>query len=127
MKEGERITLSLADIDSDGVLEMVTGNARGGISFYKTDLLGPTSSENPLQQSYFTVIPNPSVGSLSIHFREEAEYTVQIFQASGKSMTTTRSRSSNIEVYEAQRWSPGVYLIAISDGLHRWVEKWIKL
>ncbi|MCC6754118.1 MAG: T9SS type A sorting domain-containing protein [Saprospiraceae bacterium] len=126
MKEGERITLSLADIDSDGVLEMVTGNARGGISFYKTDLLGPTASENPQRCTRFILTPNPSGGALVVHLAKEVEYTIQIFDASGKCIATTYTLSGFAEIPEAQRLSPGVYFVTVSDGHHRWVEKWIK-
>lgn len=65
--EGERTRLSLADIDEDGILDMVSGNNRGGIAIFNTTFKvdGTTKTKQPSIENIM-VYPNPSTGILII-------------------------------------------------------------
>jgi hypothetical protein len=57
---------ALADIDNDGYLEMIIGQARGGLSFFNTSFRKDTlSSTQNTALSDFSIFPNPSSGYLS--------------------------------------------------------------
>lgn len=69
VKEGSKLTPSFADIDNDGYYEMVIGNERGGISFYKTDIkVGKPSATKDVQtqSDVLKFYPNPATESIFV-------------------------------------------------------------
>lgn len=66
--EGRKVVPAFYDIDSDGYLEMVVGNERGGIAFYKTTIEGNTSSTNVLNiNEVVEIFPNPTSQQIYIN------------------------------------------------------------
>jgi hypothetical protein len=60
---------ALADFDGDGLLELVVGNERGGVSYYLTDLEAgrTTSLFAPVVQDFsITAFPNPTAGRVEL-------------------------------------------------------------
>ncbi|MBL0128196.1 MAG: VCBS repeat-containing protein [Flavobacteriales bacterium] len=56
--DGARTGLCLYDYTGDGELDMVVGNFRGGLSFWRSDVISTVVPVGPLQ-STFTMMPNP--------------------------------------------------------------------
>lgn len=69
--EGRNSVIDIADIDSDGWLEMVVGNERGGLALFDTTVEAATgeifsSTDNQTSQSTITIYPNPTSGIFTI-------------------------------------------------------------
>ncbi|MFN0015453.1 MAG: T9SS type A sorting domain-containing protein [Saprospiraceae bacterium] len=62
--DGERSTVAFGDLDGDGILEMVGGNQRGGLTVYKTTLVDcsttSTTAAGPGSIPEIRVSPNPA-------------------------------------------------------------------
>ena len=73
VKDGGRASFDLADINGDGLLEMVVGNLRGGITMYQTDVAQSplTSTKNQMAENFaLTLFPNPSQGAFRLSWNK---------------------------------------------------------
>lgn len=79
-REGKRSTVAFADLTGDGLLEMVVGNYRGGLSIFATDLdvTEPVSvfAAAPVQPA--RVFPNPARDRIFLEWDGAGTATVQI-------------------------------------------------
>ena len=69
--EGSRATPVLGDIDKDGFIDLLIGNARGGLAIYHTDLVAKdVNSNTDLQQIDLDlkVFPNPTNHMINYEF-----------------------------------------------------------
>jgi hypothetical protein len=86
---GEFIGLDLGDINGDGRLEMIVGNARGGITFFQTSLLDAKVSSTRIEsndQVHVLIYPNPAFGRLQIDcsdFVKSGKGSWHLFSPSG--------------------------------------------
>ncbi len=85
--EGRKSVASLADIDNDGFYEMVIGNDRGGIAFYKSDLpVGKTTSTDyNIGVSTIEVWPNPASDYFHIT-SDQAISRIEIMDINGQNI-----------------------------------------
>lgn len=58
LREGIRTGLCLHDYTGDGILDMVLGNYRGGLSFWRSDMVSGITT--PSSGSAFSLFPNPA-------------------------------------------------------------------
>lgn len=70
--EGERIALNGADVDNDGLMDLVIGNLAGGLSYYSgsTSGVGPDAifaNEKPID---LRIYPNPNSGDFYLEINE---------------------------------------------------------
>ncbi|MBC6995943.1 T9SS type A sorting domain-containing protein [Neolewinella lacunae] len=111
----------LADFDGDGLLDLVLGNERGGVSFYRTALaeefaVGLFAAEPPSFD--FQVFPNPAVDVLTLSgWPAGGVATLELLDVTGRLLqrTTLPNASGN----DFLRWPlggypPGVYLVRAS-------------
>lgn len=120
--DGARTHPALADLDDDGILEMVVGNQRGGLSLYKTTLVDCTVStkDNTLELLSAHISPNPAHDWVRVQVDQFPENTLswQVFTTMGqlKSQGTTQSQNFSID---ASGWNPGVYVLEMANGRQR--------
>lgn len=117
IKEGERLTLSLADIDDDGILDMITGNARGGIAFYETNLRtdGTTSIEETKLQDV-SIYPNPVQSKLNIGNRSNKLLHLSLMDVQGLKMNDYIVNQDSHFILDLEYLISGVYFIVLNDG-----------
>jgi bilirubin oxidase len=73
-------------------------------------------SEHPAGNENIRVYPNPSAGKLNISIpAAEGEFTISIFDPSGRVVYTARSIKKDIEL-DASEWKNGVYIGEIKTG-----------
>jgi hypothetical protein len=66
---GEFLGLDLGDVNGDGKLEMIVGNARGGITFFQTSLLDAkvaVDHSKEIAEANLLIYPNPAFGTLQV-------------------------------------------------------------
>ncbi len=79
LREGERTSLSVADIDNDGFWEMIVGSWRGGLSFFNTDyqvnIMSSTDNE-PVVSSDVRLFPNPAIDKVYVQTDEDLQSVI---------------------------------------------------
>ncbi len=76
LKEDERIMPAVADIDGDDILEILVGNIRGGLKFFKTNVKTNgerVATSNPLRAPSLLIYPNPNKGNFVLESREKGQ------------------------------------------------------
>ncbi len=69
LNEGYRTGLCLHDFTGDGELDMVVGNYRGGLSFWRSDVISGDADRSPLSEA-LRALPNPTQGEVVIESPE---------------------------------------------------------
>ena len=110
--EGFRTHVTIADVDQDGLLEMVVGNNRGGLSFFRIPVTSDgvvvgTRDENAALD--LDIFPNPSNGSFTI--LTEDVLTYEIFSVGGRVIT-----QGTVEPAESiDGLNPGIYILRLRN------------
>lgn len=127
VEEGFRTAPAIADIDNDNILEMVVGNARGGLTFYKTDrltngMLGSNSVANATEK--ITVYPNPADDELIIkNVKLGSNY--RVVSIHGETIESGNLRDAFLQIND---YIPGVYILQIiQDNDKSYYAKFIKI
>jgi FG-GAP-like repeat/Secretion system C-terminal sorting domain len=114
--EGTRCHPALADLDDDGVLEMVTGNLRGGLSLFKTVLSNPfvvSTAEPSVSPGALRIFPNPATDNMiTVERHTEGEANWRLYNALGQVVATgiTPTRAFQVSV---PQWPSGWYVLEV--------------
>ena len=118
---GNRSHPALADIDFDGMLEMVVGNFRGGLSIFRTQLVNCdvtfTSTETPGdgRATAIKIFPNPSVQNITVQSPSmEGQIQWQLIGLTGQLIQAGTSASSSFQI-ERRGIPAGMYLVRLID------------
>lgn len=116
LRDGSRSGVCLYDFTGDGDLDLVVGNFRGGLSFWRSDLISTVVSPNDEQPS-FAMYPNPASGRV--------ELVADPMPAKGSSWVLRNTLGQQVlrETVQGQRtWldlsalSEGVYLVRLEGN-----------
>lgn len=114
---GRRVNPEVADLDNDGFFELILGNERGGLDFFKTDFEKMVASNMEFAESINVVAyPNPVRNMLYL----QSDYnfrTYQIFNSIG-SVVQNGVLYSNRNEIDFQRLTAGIYWIRL-DGANK--------
>ncbi|MBK6477839.1 MAG: T9SS type A sorting domain-containing protein [Saprospiraceae bacterium] len=128
VQEGDDTHLAVADIDQDGLLDMIVGNQRGGVAWYQTDLKSEFSTATRHQESDFAsiqVFPNPASNYITILFDGiNAIGSYSIYDVSGRLVLKTNKQSRATQIFTGTLLS-GVYLVELRVGQNRYRQKLI--
>ncbi len=116
IREGFRTHPNIADVNNDGVLDMVIGNLRGGVSMYNIgiSLDGEVNTENLNELSLdLKVYPNPVNDVLNVEVNTWANY--RIVNLIGLEVRSGRLAAGLNQVYLSDL-SKGVYFVEVSLG-----------
>jgi len=120
---------TIFDINNDNRLEMVLGNARGGVALYKSAQIGNINFSELKSDRKINVYPNPAYSNfiidLSVLNQSEMELClVTITDLSGRILFKSKPTSQKMEI-DSQKWSDGTYIIQVSTEDYSWIEKLI--
>lgn len=117
LRDGSRSGVCLYDFTGDGDLDLVVGNFRGGLSFWRSDLISTVVSPND-QQPSFAMYPNPANGRV--------ELVADPMPAKGSSWVLRNALGQQVlrETVHGQRasldlstLSEGVYLVRLEGNM----------
>ncbi len=126
--EGERSRFSLADIDDDGVLDMIVGNNRGGLAMFQTTfkLDGTTRVENS-GEGEIKIYPNPSNGGFAISNKTNLQLQVSLLSIQGKVLNNLIVEAKSEMEKDFSYLKAGMYIIHVREGSRSHLLKWIKI
>lgn len=93
LDEGRQSVVTAADLNGDGLLDLIVGNKRGGIAAFSADLTAVGISEivqnNQQNLSQYSLFPNPSQAGQRVHIKQKVGQSadirqVQLFNAQGQ-------------------------------------------
>jgi hypothetical protein len=124
--DGERSHPALADLNTDGTLELLTGNLRGGLTLYKTTLTDvsvpvrtPITDVPALQIS-----PNPATDVVRLSWSGHNTAQWRAFNAIGQ--LTAEGIYTQSTTLDVHTWPSGVYLIEVTSEGTRAIGKLVK-
>ncbi len=117
--EGGRTHPAFADLDNDGILEMVVGNLRGGLSLFKTTLVDCSTvavQQPAVAKPLVQISPNPARDWLRLSVQPAGALRWRALNALGQVVATGESSSSPVNI-QTTGWKSGIYFMEISmDG-----------
>ena len=124
--EGLRTTPGLADINADGFMEMIVGNARGGLSMFTTDIAsGISSTDNPTEKIGVRLYPNPTKNIVTIELDNNIEpIALSLHSIEGK---LVRKYTGNVQEISVENLNSGLYLLNIQTEQGEITERIIKI
>lgn len=120
LQEGIRTHLDLADIDHDGLLELVVGNFSGGLRFYQTEFPQVVAVQEEFAAGpELRLFPNPARSNFRINLDTYDQKEMKVFNSKGQCVWHTIMEGPSYEVATAN-WPAGIYWVKIiSDRVIR--------
>jgi hypothetical protein len=114
--EGGNVTVSVTDLNSDGLKDVVIGNYAGGLSLFYGDNNVSTGHVFAPEFSSFTLYPNPATDNLIVQTEKEftGTQTFVIHDLSGR-LVHTQQLTSRRTVISTMHLAPGVYSCTMTD------------
>ena len=125
---GKRSCPSFADINEDGVLEIVVGNQRGGLHLYRGELsnfVPPVNVDTPNHsQLDFQLIPNPtnSEARISLPEYQHQEKKWSLVDALGRVLYSGNTTQTQI-MLPVEHLAAGMYYVRVEMGVAAGVRK----
>jgi hypothetical protein len=125
INQGVYTSVSIANIDSDTLPEILIGNQRGGFRFYKTTVLGKISTTSTTEfnanQLVANVYPNPAKDYLMVELPSLNEsFEVRIIDIIGNTLTMKNFDKNNIEAkIELNSLKSGIYFAKIKTQTNK--------
>ena len=125
-REGFNTNLTMADLNNDGVYEIMIGNSRGGISGFQSDfnLDGTLGAANWDNGTSINIFPNPANNFITVQtqFDPGNSTTYTIYDTVGKIV-----KNGNIYTQKAfiglNEVPSGVYFLEVNNGIDKMIEK----
>jgi hypothetical protein len=120
IREGFNTRPAIADIDNDGILEMVVGNERGGLSLFETNFNTdgtPVSTHYIYTQPEVKIFPNPANEFFNVELKNgKGTYVnISVFNAVGQEVFKDFFATSSYKV-NCKGLSNGIYFTRIETG-----------
>jgi hypothetical protein len=123
-RNGERTSISLKDIDGDGLMDAVTGNYAGGICFY-TGIFPNEIDQTNTTSDHFNIFPNPG-SILNIEGIDESIISISILDMQGRIIMYENIGRKTYCNLSTQWIANGMYFIQIQGTQNTSTHTWIK-
>lgn len=126
--EGSLTAIAAADLNNDGLLDFVIGNARGGLRIVESDILdNPVSTVAQATNFQVDLFPNPANDKVVLSLKNTNNHPVSctIYNAVGVAFSTQQFNNRTNEI-NVKNLPSGVYFCEIIVGKQRIVERLVK-
>lgn len=111
-------TPATADFDGDGLLDLVFGNQRGGLSYYTSELAAEQSTglfDRPVPAFFFALSPNPTTGTLQLrHLPGSPVQWIEVHSAIGQFLYRLPATKQTSFSLDLGGLASGIYLIRVT-------------
>jgi hypothetical protein len=116
--QGTRTAPNVADIDNDGLLDMVVGNYEGGVTYYKgvSSLNGINEVANKFTWT-FNLFPNPANDIITIKINNDiaaAGYAIELSNVMGQKIISEKTTTNTFTI-NTQNFVAGMYFCKVSE------------
>ena len=120
IREGMRSVPARGDINNDHLPDLMLGNYRGGLSFFKGDSINPdTGFPDDIE---VLIYPNPAYDQLTIEIVVSTdEFDVTIFNGIGQSLYSVKRFNTNKATINVSNWASGSYVVEVKYNQKRYV------
>lgn len=129
VKEGGYSSVVLHDFDDDGWDDAVTGNYRGGITYWRNDIAAAVDDRPVLQATQaFTLAPNPTGASVEVvlNMPLTAGLVISVLDASGR-VALRKPVNALRSWVDASTLTNGVYVVRLSCPGGQWSQRLVVL
>lgn len=120
-------SVAMADLNNDDLLDLLIGNLNGGVALYMGDTSSVPVMVRELEVNAINVYPNPAKEEVNIdlgaHLLSGAEF--KIFNVIGEVVHKQKSTGKRTKI-DLSKFPSGMYFVSHTNGLNRWVTKFIK-
>ena len=119
IREGMRSVPARGDLNNDGLPDLMLGNYRGGLSFFKGDSINP---ETGFPENVEVLIyPNPAYDLLTVVVLSTDEFEVTIFNGIGQSIYSEKHSNNKKTIINVSDWASGSYIVEVKYDQKRYV------
>ncbi len=113
IREGIRCGVAIADLDGDGILDMIVGNWAGGLSYFKGS--DPIQVSVPVvEEEIIRCYPNPTTDFLHIEVNAPS-FQYQIYSIMGHLLASAEVNES-MAYYSCSHLPAGLYILKVVTG-----------
>lgn len=119
IQDGVQSSIALADLNSDGFFEIITGNYRGGLSLYKRGT-GPTGISTQLEIP-IKVWPNPSNDNIFVQLPGVGSgiFILELYDQTGRIVSSISSRPGQIVQIQTEQLASGIYFLREASNQYK--------
>lgn len=119
VKVGRQSIISVADINADGLPDLVVGNKRGGLTLFSGTMPTSVRFSTLPDKNEITVWPNPATNFLNIRFDDiqNEDFLMHIYDSFGRLIhSTTFSAITDLIKTEIPEFAAGIYHITLQTN-----------
>lgn len=125
INEGIRTAPALGWLSNNDFPDMIIGNYRGGLSYYRGTTPRPFGTGKPdiPGQAGFDVFPNPASTNITLTHNNSGHYKVelQVFDLTGRLIFEEKALQSQLNI-QVRNWNRGLYLFCVKFTNRQGVE-----
>lgn len=130
IREGGRTAVTLFDFDSDGDLDAVIGNFRGGLTYWRNDHIttGHIAVEELDQNDLFRIAPNPASEAVNavLDMPLNAGMRMELWDGTGRLVQKVPVRSRR-HTFGTKELPNGVYVLRLVSPVRTWSQRLVVL
>ena len=108
----------MADWNNDGMLDLLVGNQRGGLQFFRTNIStgGIVATNDAAPTTDIVVFPNPAKQYININWPDQFDYEVRLYDINGRSVGRWHSAGNQTLSILLNGQASGNYLLQVLSG-----------
>lgn len=112
ISEGIRTSPAVTDMNSDGYIDLATGNYSGGVVLFKGKIPGPIGiNEENKSKSGMHIFPNPANGKFEVRFEYPGDWEVRIVDLHGRVVKRQKTDGISRIQFDSGNLSAGLYYV----------------
>ncbi len=129
IRVGTQTRMDAADINNDGLIDLIIGNKRGGLNFYSTFLRtdAAVGTQDLVDSKALNLFPNPANEIVYLEWTKEVlenDVELSVFDALGRKITQQEMQNGT-HALDVANWSPGIYFANVRVGAKRIVKRFV--